>query len=122
MGTHSFRHPFRRGCSGHCRPPHQVNAGETGISSENGLFTGFDRIGQRGLAIVAYLLTMAVGFPALVWLLVAPSFPALCVVSGAVLLTLVRWVGEQIAVRRLPLRPPRPTFLVRGFTVTAATG
>ena len=60
--------------------------------------------------------------PVIAWLAVRPSSAALWTSLLLLVTAMVLWIVEQIAVKRAPIRPPGPAFLVRGFVACSCAG
>jgi signal peptidase I len=81
---------------------------------------GFALWGRPALAISSYAASLA-AIGALAWLVVDPrSRAALWVTPVLVGVATVLWIVEQMGLKRLSSRPPRPRILVGGIVVASA--
>lgn len=75
---------------------------------------GFALMGQRGLAVVTFLSSVAIP-AAIVWWAFDPSPAVVGSFLAIVLIASILWAAEQVVAKRAPLAPPGPSFLVAGF-------
>jgi signal peptidase I len=79
---------------------------------------GYALLGRGKLAVATVLASLGT-LLAIIWLALEPGATALWVVLGGGVLSIVLWLAEQVAVKRLSPRTPSPRFLVGGFLWTS---
>jgi signal peptidase I len=72
---------------------------------------GFALLGRGAMAVVTLLASLGT-LGATAWLALQPNAAALWTVLGGLVLATALWVTEQLAVKRLTLRVPKPGFLI----------
>jgi signal peptidase I len=78
---------------------------------------GFALVGSGPLAVATFVASLCI-VPAVAWLAFQPNAPSAWTTLVVFVIATVLWLAEQIGVKRLKLRAPRPSILAAGFVAS----